>query len=113
MLRRMVVRTRYRAVLIPLFLYLVAGGASAFLVWGASTGERGLLAKANYESETVELQQELAGLRQERERWRQRVDAMRSESVDRDLLEEEAHSRLDRVYKDEVVIFTGADRANP
>ena len=38
---------------------------------------------------------------------------MRSESVDRDLLDEEAHTRLDRVYKDEVVIFTGAQRTNP
>ncbi len=32
---------------------------------------------------------------------------MRPESVDRDLLEEEAHTELDRVDKDEVVIFTG------
>jgi hypothetical protein len=38
---------------------------------------------------------------------------MRSESVDRDLLEEEAHSRLDRVYKDEVVVFTKPRPANP
>jgi cell division protein FtsB len=109
----MVVRTRFRSVLIPLFFYLAAGGASAFLVWGASKGDRGLPARAGYEAETTELRQELAGLQQERERWRRRVDSLRSESVDRDLLEEEAHARLDRVYKDEVVIFTGAPRANP
>ena len=109
----MVVRKRYRAVLIPLFFYLVAGGASFYLVWGASKGDRGLAAKASYETETAELKQELAALTQERTRWRHRVDAMRSESVDRYLLDEEAHTRLDRVYKDEVVIFTGAQRTNP
>ncbi len=109
----MVVRTRIRSILIPLFFYLVAGGASTFLVWGASKGDRGLAAKAGLEAETTELQQELAGLHQERERWQHRVDSLRSESVDRDLLEEEAHSRLDRVYKDEVVIYTGAQRTNP
>ena len=106
----MVVRTRIRSVLIPLFFYCAAGGASAFLVWGASNGERGLAAKAAYEAQNEELQEELAGLQQERRRWQHRVEAMRSESVDRDLLEEEAHSRLDRVYKDEVVIFTGDKR---
>jgi len=109
----MVVRKRLRAVLFPLFFYLIAGGASFYLVWGASKGDRGLAAKANYESETAELQQELAALTQERARWQHRVDSMRSESVDRDLLEEEAHSRLDRVYKDEVVVFTKPRPANP
>ncbi len=111
--RAMVVRTRFRSVLIPLFFYLAAGAASTFLVWGASNGERGLAAKAAYEAQNEELQQELAGLQQERQRWEHRVNSMRSESVDRDLLEEEAHSRLDRVYKDEVVIFTGDKRASP
>ncbi len=33
-------------------------------------------------------------------------NSMRSESVDRDLLDEEARAVLDRVGKDDVVIFT-------
>ncbi len=33
---------------------------------------------------------------------------LRPESIDEDLLDEEAHALLDRVGKDEVVIFTGA-----
>ena len=104
----MVVRRRLRAILVPVAFYLVLGGASLFLVWGASKGDRGLVAKAAYEAETTELRQELDGLIQERERWERRVDAMRSESVDRDLVEEEAHTRLDRVNRDEVVIFVDA-----
>ena len=49
---------------------------------------------------------ELAGLKEERARWDRRVAALRPESVDRELLEEEAHTKLDRVAKDEIVIFT-------
>ena len=72
---------------------------------GRLEGRPWVVAKAAYEAQTAELRQELDGLRQERERWQRRVEAMRSESVDRDLVEEEAHTRLDRAYKDEVVIF--------
>jgi hypothetical protein len=37
------------------------------------------------------------------------VAALGPQSVDRDLLDEEAHAKLDRVSKDEVVIFTAPD----
>ena len=103
----MVIRTRARAILIPIAFYLVLGVASGYLVWGASKGERGLEAKAAYETQTRALQAELDGLRAERAAWKGRVDGMRSESVDRDLLDEEARAKLDRVGKDDLVIFTG------
>jgi len=104
-------RTRARAILVPLALYLALGVASGYLVWGASNGERGLNAKAAHDAQMAQLQDELAKLRQERARWERRVDAMRSESVDRDLLDEEARAVLDRVGKDDVVIFTGDPKA--
>jgi len=99
-------KTRTRAILFPIAFYLVLGVASGYLVWGASKGERGLTAKAGYDVEAVRLQSELAGLQSERARWRRRVESMRSEAVDRDLLDEEARATLDRVGKDDVVIFT-------
>jgi cell division protein FtsB len=37
---------------------------------------------------------------------------MRSEAVDRDLLDEEARKMLDRVGKDDVVIFVPLTKAN-
>ena len=107
----MVHRTRLRAILIPLFLYLLLGVASGYLVWGASKGERGLEAKAAYEVQTAELQGQLKHLREDRARWERRVAAMRSESVDRDLLDEEARATLNRVGKDDVVIFTGESKS--
>jgi cell division protein FtsB len=102
----MVVKTRARAILFPIAFYLVLGVASGYLVWGASNGERGLKAKAGYDAEAAQLQLELKQAQAERERWRRRVDSMRSEAIDRDLLDEEARAVLDRVGKDDVVIFT-------
>ena len=104
----MAVKTRVRAVLFPLVFYLVLGAASGYLVWGASQGDHGLKAKAAYDAEATRLRAELADARAEHARWRRRVESMRSESVDRDLLDEEARAALDRVGKDDVVIFTAA-----
>lgn len=106
----MVVRTRLRAIVLPIVFYLVLGVAGGYLVWGASNGEHGLKAKEKFDAEAVELKAELAGLKEERSRWELRVASLKSESVDRDLLDEEAHALLDRVAKDEVVIFTGAGK---
>lgn len=103
----MVRRTRLRSILLPILLYLVLGAASGYLVYGASNGEHGLKTKEKYDAEAEVLKTELAGLKEERARWDRRVAALRPESVDRDLLEEEAHTKLDRVAKDEIVIFTG------
>ena len=108
----MAVKTRARAILIPIVFYLVLGSASAWLVWGASQGERGLDAKAHDEAEAAKLRVELADLQAERERWRRRVESMRSEAVDRDLLDEEARKMLDRVGKDDVVIFVPTTKTN-
>ena len=101
----MVVRSRARAIVVPIVFYLVLGVASGYLVWGASNGEHGLKAAAKDDAEAAKLEAELANLKEERKRWERRVAALSPESVDRDLLEEEAHLLLDRVYKDEVVIF--------
>ncbi len=106
----MVVRTRLRSIVLPILLYLVLGAASGYLVYGASTGEHGLKAEEKDDAEAEVLKTELAALKEERARWDRRVAALRPDSVDRDLLEEEAHTKLDRVAKDEVVIFTSPDR---
>ncbi|RBP09747.1 cell division protein FtsB [Roseiarcus fermentans] len=102
----MVVRTRLRSILAPFVFYLVLGVATGYLVWGASNGPHGLKAAEKAAAEAVVLQNQLATLKEERGRWERRVAALRPESVDRDLLDEEAHLQLDRVGKDEVVIFT-------
>ena len=42
----------------------------------------------------------------ERQSWDHRVALMRSEAVDRDLLDEEARAMLGRVGKNDLVVFT-------
>jgi len=102
----MVVRTRLRSIVVPIVFYLVLGVATGYLVWGASNGAHGLRAAEKDAAQATALQTELAGLKEERARWERRVAALRPESVDRDLLDEEAHIELDRINKDEVVVFT-------
>jgi cell division protein FtsB len=107
----MVKRTRLRRILTPIVLYLVLGATTSYLVWGASNGEHGLKAKVKFDAQATELKAQLAALKDERARWESRVASLRPESVDRDLLDEEAHALLDRVGKDEVVIFTARQPA--
>ena len=106
----MVVRTRLRSIVLPIVFYLVLGVASGYLVWGASNGEHGLKSKLKYDAESEALGIEFAALKEERARWERRVAALEPENVDRDLLDEEAHAKLNRVAKDEVVIFTDTDQ---
>jgi cell division protein FtsB len=102
----MVVKTRLRAVLLPIAFYLVSGGVSGFFVWQASLGDRGLNAKAHYQSQMTVLTAELTSLQDERKTLERKVNLMRSDAVDRDLLEEEARAKLDRVDKNDLLVFT-------
>jgi cell division protein FtsB len=107
----MVRRTRLRSIVLPIVLYLALGVASGYLVWGASNGEHGLKAAEKFDAESDELKAQLAVLKNERARWELRVASLRPEGIDKDLLDEEAHALIDRVAKDEVVIFTGAAKS--
>ncbi len=102
----MVVWTRARAILFPIAFYAVLGVASGYLVWGAWNGERGLKTKAEYSTEAQGLEAELQRLQAERQGWERRVALMRSDTVDRDLLDEEEREVLDRVGKNDMVVFT-------
>lgn len=106
----MFLRARARAVLYPLAFYAVLGSASFYLVGGASNGERGLNAKAEFATEMTGLQAQLKDLHSERQRWERRVNSMRSDAVDRDLLEEEARAKLDRVARNDLLVFTDDPR---
>jgi cell division protein FtsB len=102
----MVIRRKYRAVLIPLALYCVSGASVAFFSWHAINGERGLKARAEYERRIAGLNGELDTLRAEKAGWQKRAVLMRTDAVDRDLLEEEARHLLGRVNKRDLIIFT-------
>jgi cell division protein FtsB len=102
----MVVKTRARAILLPIVFYLVSGAASGFFVWQASIGDRGLNAKAHYQAQMAALTTQLTALQDERKALQHKVDLMRDNAIDRDLLDEEARAKLDRVDKNDLVVFT-------
>ncbi len=101
----MVKRRRLRAFLFPLALYSISGAVSSYFVWHGVHGDRGLLAKAEYRQQAAELQTEHDVLKSERQALERRIAMLRAESVERELLEEEARVQLGRVHRNDVVIF--------
>ena len=101
----MVVRTRLRNVLFPLVLYGVSGGIGGYFIWHAVNGDRGLKVSDEYEKSIAMLDKQLAVTKADRAQWQHRIDLMRGETIDRDLLEEQAHATLDRVSPDDLVVF--------
>jgi len=101
----MVKRRRLRAILIPLVLYGVSGAVSSYFVWHAVHGNRGLKTKEEYRLQMTALQEERDLLTNERKALERRIAMMRAESVERDILEEEARVLLGRVHRNDVVVF--------
>ena len=106
----MVVHTRLRSILFPLALYCVSGGIGSFFVWHAVNGDRGLKVSGEYEKSIAMLKAQLVATRDESAKWQHRIDLMRGATIDRDLLEEEARVKLDRVGKDDLVVFLSPRR---
>ncbi len=106
----MLILARLRAVAVPLLLHCAAGAASAYFVWHASNGQRGLKTSLEYEKQIADLQTDLDRLKTERTRWNRRISLVRGDTMDRDVLEEEARLILGRAHKYDVVVLDGAPR---
>ena len=101
----MVVRKRFRRFFLWLALYSMAGGTSYYFISHAHSGNRGLETKENLTLTLDALDKELQSQQAERERWQIRVNALRSEHIDRDLLEERGRISLGRVQRGDIVIM--------
>lgn len=102
------VRTRLRANIAPIVFHVFSALVAGYFVWHAIHGQRGLKTRDENAEKVAEMQATLEGLRAERARWRHRSDLVRGETMDRDILEEQARVELGRLQKNEVVILTGA-----
>jgi cell division protein FtsB len=103
----MVVKRRFRRFLMPLALYCVSAGVVAYFVHHANHGRRGLEAKRELKIAAFHLNQELSAAKIERQDWERRIALLRSDQIDRDLLEEQARILLGRVHRSDLVIITG------
>ncbi|HYF56752.1 MAG TPA: septum formation initiator family protein [Salinarimonas sp.] len=103
----MVVRKRARAFILPLVLYGIAAALVGYFVHHAHNGSRGLEAKRTLKAQIAGLSGDLAVVKAERAEWDRRIALLRSDQIDRDLLEERARTMLGRVHRNDLVIITG------
>lgn len=103
----MVVRRRTRKILIPLVLYSLSALLVGYFVHHAHTGSLGLDAKKQLKVRVYDLGRQLETLKTERAEWDRRIALLRSDQIDRDLLEEQARLMLGRVHRNDLVIMTG------
>jgi cell division protein FtsB len=103
----MVVRRRARKILIPLLVYSVSAGVAGYFVHHAHSGARGIEAREQFEAQASDLMRELEAVKTERADWERRIALLRSDQIDRDLLEERARVMLGRVHRNDLVIITG------
>src|SRR5215217_5289641 len=103
----MVVRRRARKFLVPLLLYAVSAGVVGYFVHHAHSGARGIEAKQVFKIQAYQISRELEAVKAERTEWERRIGLLRSDQIDRDLLEERARVVLGEVHPNDLVIATG------
>lgn len=97
---------RLRAYIAPVCFYCFAALVSGYFLWHALNGQRGLKMRDEYSQRVADLQTSLDALRAERAEWKRKIDLVRGEEIDRDVLEEQARVELGRMHRNEVVILS-------
>lgn len=100
-----------RALVLPLILYVVSGLMASYFVWHGVNGQRGLKAGVEFEARLNQLRHERDLLKFEHMQWEKRIALMRGETIDADLLDEEARIALGRSHKNDVVILTAKEKS--
>lgn len=101
----MVVRKRFRNLVHVVALYAVAGLCVGYFLYHAQNGSRGLSSKHGLQTEIALQRQQLADLRAERKAWDERVELMRRDATERDILDERVREVLGRVHRNDAVIM--------
>ncbi len=103
-------RQRKRSNLKRLILPAVAIAYLAYFGFWAFHGHYGIWAKARFESEAAALDAELADLKAQRASFERRVALLRPESVDQDLLDEQARQALNMLQPNDLVVDTAQQK---
>ena len=101
----MVSRKRFHGFLTALGLYAGASLLIGYFAVNAYTGNRGLRAQQDLDFEYAELSRQLDRLRTERLYWQRRVDLLKSESIDPDMLDERARAILNYLDRRELTLI--------
>ncbi len=105
----MVTRMRFRRFVLPLALYAVTAAVVSYFSYHAYHGNRGLHAKREYKERIAQLKDEMEQVTSEKTALERRVSLMRSEHVERDLLEERARVILNNAHKNDVIVLFGSN----
>jgi cell division protein FtsB len=88
------------------FASIVGACIVGYFLYHTVEGERGWVAQMKLQHETFMARERLAKLRGEREALERRVEMLRPEKVDPDLLGEEARKALNYSKPNEIIILT-------
>lgn len=100
----MVTRQRRQSTLNRLWMPLIAAAFLGYFGYHAFNGYYGILSRDRLEAQSAMLSQRLEALKQERAGYELRVQMLRSDGLDADLIDVEARQSLDRIRPDEIVL---------
>jgi cell division protein FtsB len=106
----MVTRRRLRSILNTLGLYVTAALLVGYFGVNAYSGNHGLKAKQDIDRQMAALSAELNHLQVERAQWQRRVNLLKPENIDPDMLDERARALLDYVGPDDLTLSVGGAR---
>lgn len=101
----MVTRPRLRSILTAIGLYAIATALIGYFGINAYTGNLGLRARQEIDARIAQLTSERDRVRTEREQWQHKVDLLKSDRIDPDLLDERARALLDYVDPRDAVML--------
>lgn len=101
----MATRQRRNRSLSRLVLPLFCITLSAYFIYHSTTGKYGLESHKNTVERSLDLESELASLKQERQKLGKRVVLLRNGSMERDMLDEQSRYNLNLLHQDEIVIM--------
>ncbi len=101
----MVTRPRLRSFFTALGLYVLAALLIGYFGVNAYTGDHGLRAREALDRQIADLTRELDEATAERDMWERRVNLLKSERVDPDMLDERARALLDYVDPRDLILI--------
>lgn len=107
----MVTRKRLRTILNALALYVLAALLIGYFGVNAYDGNHGLKAKQDIDRQMAALTTELAQLQAEELMWQHRIDLLKSNAIDEDMLDERARALLDDADPNDLIMMIKPQRA--
>jgi len=106
----MVTRNRLRSILHALCLYVMAALLIGYFGVNAYDGNHGLKAKQDIDQQSAALSAELARLQAEEALWERRIDLLKSNNIDPDMLDERARALLADADANDLIMMIRPDR---